>query len=211
MTTDVLTPSSGPIGMGAAPSIAAVLLAHPHALLREGLAMALAVHGPVHRSAWGRTPPAVAASGTGLVVTDRAGAMDADAVRALAAPVLVVDFGMCGREVRRLLDAGVRGCVHADCDLQELAHAVEVLLAGGQHLCRRCAAALADDVMLVGFTPREEEVLALICQGLDNKRIAQRLGLALSTVKTHVRALLTKTGANNRTNIATSILRRGAS
>ncbi|WP_223909098.1 response regulator transcription factor [Actinomyces capricornis] len=48
------------------------------------------------------------------------------------------------------------------------------------------------------LTRREEAVLALVCQGLANAGIAQRLYLAESTVKTHVKAILGKTGCTNR-------------
>ena len=63
-------------------------------------------------------------------------------------------------------------------------------LHGARHLCPLSAAALAEEVVRAEFTPREAQVLGLLCDGLDNKTIAQRLGLALSTVKTHVQALL---------------------
>lgn len=48
------------------------------------------------------------------------------------------------------------------------------------------------------LTPREEAVLALVCQGQPNAGIAQRLHLAESTIKTHVKAILGKTGCANR-------------
>lgn len=47
-------------------------------------------------------------------------------------------------------------------------------------------------------TLREREVLALVCEGLPNAEIGERLHLAESTVKTHVKALLAKTGRRNR-------------
>lgn len=48
------------------------------------------------------------------------------------------------------------------------------------------------------LTRREEAVLALVCQGLANAEIARRLYLAESTIKTHVKAVLGKTGCANR-------------
>lgn len=48
------------------------------------------------------------------------------------------------------------------------------------------------------LTQREEAVLALVCRGLSNAEIAQRLYLAESTIKTHVKAILGKTGCANR-------------
>ena len=48
------------------------------------------------------------------------------------------------------------------------------------------------------FTPREQEILNLVCQGLSNDEIARRLVVATTTVKTHVKSLLTKTGSRSR-------------
>ncbi|TYL49864.1 response regulator transcription factor [Nocardioides sp. BGMRC 2183] len=49
-----------------------------------------------------------------------------------------------------------------------------------------------------GLSPREAEVLALICQGLSNQDIGQRAFIGVNTVKTYVRTLYQKIGATNR-------------
>ncbi|SEQ93150.1 two component transcriptional regulator, LuxR family [Lentzea xinjiangensis] len=55
---------------------------------------------------------------------------------------------------------------------------------------------------LRGLTPRELDVLALLAEGLGNRDIAERLHVGVTTVKTHVAALMTKTGADNRVRLA---------
>jgi DNA-binding NarL/FixJ family response regulator len=60
-----------------------------------------------------------------------------------------------------------------------------------------------------GLTPREREVLALLCHGLSNKRIARELGLAEKTVKTHVGHIFGKLGVTDRTQAALIALREG--
>ena len=58
-------------------------------------------------------------------------------------------------------------------------------------------------------TLREREVLALVCEGLPNAQIGERLHLAESTVKTHVKALLAKTGRRNRVELIVHAFRHG--
>jgi DNA-binding NarL/FixJ family response regulator len=69
---------------------------------------------------------------------------------------------------------------------------------------------LADDELAdEPLTMRELEVLALLAQGLPNKRIAQRLGISDQTVKFHVAAISGKLNALNRTDAVRRGLRRG--
>lgn len=55
---------------------------------------------------------------------------------------------------------------------------------------------------VAGLTEREREVLGLLGQGLSNPEIAARLHLGVTTVKTHVANLMTKTGSANRVQLA---------
>lgn len=59
------------------------------------------------------------------------------------------------------------------------------------------------------FTPREREILGLVCEGLSNDEIARRLFVATTTVKTHVKSLLTKTGSRSRVELVIWAARRG--
>jgi two-component system, NarL family, nitrate/nitrite response regulator NarL len=60
-----------------------------------------------------------------------------------------------------------------------------------------------------GLTPREVEVLALLGEGLANKTIAQRLGIAERTAKFHVESILGKLGAESRSEAIVLAARRG--
>jgi DNA-binding NarL/FixJ family response regulator len=59
------------------------------------------------------------------------------------------------------------------------------------------------------LTPREQQVLELLAEGLPNKAIAARLGISDQTVKFHVASIAAKLGATNRTDAVRLALRRG--
>ena len=59
------------------------------------------------------------------------------------------------------------------------------------------------------LTPREQQVLELLAEGLPNKAIAARLGISDQTVKFHVASIASKLGATNRTEAVRIALRRG--
>ncbi len=59
------------------------------------------------------------------------------------------------------------------------------------------------------LTPREQQVLLLVCRGCTNKEIARSLRVSIHTVHVHVGAILLKTGAGNRTEAAVLAVERG--
>lgn len=67
--------------------------------------------------------------------------------------------------------------------------------------------AIAGKANLDKLTAREREVLALVGEGLSNAEIATRLHVGITTVKTHVGSLMTKTGTSNRVRLAVVSLR----
>ncbi|MEV0246337.1 response regulator transcription factor [Nocardia sp. NPDC050712] len=74
---------------------------------------------------------------------------------------------------------------------------------------RALAAAPKAEAVAVALTPREQQVLALVGEGLGNQEIADRLHLGVTTVKTHVGNLMDKTGCDNRVRLAVYAHRRG--
>ena len=81
--------------------------------------------------------------------------------------------------------------------------------AGGRRSPPGVAARLAEHLGEEELTDRESEVLRLIRDGYRNKQIAERLGIAETTVNFHVKNLMGKLGANDRTHAVTLALRRG--
>jgi DNA-binding NarL/FixJ family response regulator len=129
--------------------------------------------------------------------------------------VMLTTFGDDQNVVRALHD-GATGFLLKDEGPQELISAVRAAAAGDAVLSpgvtgtviRRMltgaalAAPSASDPRLTSLTDREREVLAMLGQGLSNSDIARQLGIGVGTVKTHVGAILDKTGTSSRVQAA---------
>jgi DNA-binding NarL/FixJ family response regulator len=108
------------------------------------------------------------------------------------------------------LAAGAQGFLGKDAPPEQLLDAIRRTAAGetpfSPHLLSRivrtATAAHRDIPRLDGLTSRERDVLELLGNGLSNAEIGERLHVAVSTVKTHVAGLMTKTGATNRVKLA---------
>jgi DNA-binding NarL/FixJ family response regulator len=99
--------------------------------------------------------------------------------------------------------AGARGCLSKAQTPAEIGAALHVVAAGGQAFCLARDTLQTEGVADFGAlpTPRQQEVLGLVSQGLPNKRIARVLGISERTVKLHITALLSLMGAGNRTQL----------
>lgn len=104
------------------------------------------------------------------------------------------------------LDAGAVGYLLKDVEPDALASAIRTAAAGEAGAARRAAIALLRDRPGASegpvLTPREREVLACIGEGLPNKLIARRLGIAEKTVKSHVTRIFSALGVTDRTQAA---------
>lgn len=188
-----------------------VRIAHDHALLAAGIRAALAPHVRVAVGAADADARPPSPDGSRVLVVDLAQALALrgdDAAAGRSGPVLVVESGLTARKVKALLPTGA-SCVSADASPHELVLAVHALGAGEAYFCPVARGLLADAIAHPELTPREQSVLALLSDGLDNKSIARRMGIALGTVKCHVKAILAKTGARTRTGVAAQAIRQG--
>ncbi len=98
--------------------------------------------------------------------------------------------------------AGAKGYLLKGAPRAELFNAIRVVYSGGSLLQPVIASKLLNRLtqpVPESLTAREQEVLALIAQGLPNKEIAERLVITERTVKFHVSAIMGKLGATNRT------------
>lgn len=109
----------------------------------------------------------------------------------------------------RALEAGVRGVVLKDMPHRELLQTIRQVHAGRKVIPRQVAAKLAEHVGDEMLTAREVQVLRLVSQGNRNKQVAAQLGIADETVRMHMKSVLGKLGANDRTHAVTIALTRG--
>lgn len=126
------------------------------------------------------------------------------------APATMVVTDQCaGWQVRRAVEAGVRGYLLQDCSAAELVDAVRCIATGHRFLSPVVAEQLLDALNYEVPTVRQLQVLQLISQGLSNKAISSRLGIGERTVKMHVKAVLSRLGARTRTAAMAEAMRRG--
>jgi two-component system NarL family response regulator len=112
-------------------------------------------------------------------------------------------------DIRRALAAGVLAYLTKDVLHDELLKAIRAVYAGQTYLPAAVAAALAAQLPRPDLSAREVQVLGLIVRGLANKQIAYTLNIAEHTVKNHVKNILSKLGAQDRTQAATAAIQRG--
>jgi DNA-binding NarL/FixJ family response regulator len=125
------------------------------------------------------------------------------------ARIIVVTTHPGDVQISRALKAGARGYLLKGMLRKELLETIRVVHAGQKRLSSEVAAEIAEHVAENTLTPREIDVLRLIAAGNANKEVAARLSLTEVTVKSHVKNILAKLGANDRTHAVTIALKRG--
>lgn len=101
-----------------------------------------------------------------------------------------------------VLRAGFRGYLGPSANRTEFKEAVAAVSRGELWAPRHVVARALDPAVRIWVTPREQQVLALLGQGLSNKDIARKLGIKEKTVKAHVSKLLAKYEVDNRVGLA---------
>jgi DNA-binding NarL/FixJ family response regulator len=109
----------------------------------------------------------------------------------------------------RALKAGASGYLLKSMIRSDLLEAIRSVYAGHRHIPREIAAELAAHVTDDALSPRELEVLKQVAAGNSNRRVATQLDVSEDTVKAHMKNILSKLGANDRTHAVTIALKRG--
>lgn len=112
-------------------------------------------------------------------------------------------------EIHRALRAGASGYVLKSMPQDSLLAVIRSVHSGRRHVPAEVAAVLAQHLGDEELTRRELEVLQLIRDGLKNKQVADRLSISENTVNFHIKNIVAKLGANDRTHAVTIAVRRG--
>jgi NarL family two-component system response regulator LiaR len=205
-----------------------VVLVEDHALTRIGLRYALEATGDIHVVAEAddgisaqeiilRERPTAAIVDIGLPGQD--GVALTRAIKAVSPQthILILTMNELDKEVLAALSAGADGYCVKSSDASTIVEALRIVASGGAYFDPRVAHVVLrqlgapntkarDDSPL---TPREVEILRLAADGAGNGDIALRLHISLGTVKGHIRDILEKLSATDRTQAAVNALRRG--
>jgi DNA-binding NarL/FixJ family response regulator len=126
-----------------------------------------------------------------------------------AARIIMLSSSDSDGEIQRALRSGASGYVLKSMPQDKLLAVIRLVHAGQKHVPAEVAARLAEHLGEAGPTPRELEVLRLIRDGYKNKQIADQLSISENTVNFHVKNLVEKLGAKDRTHAVTIAVRRG--
>jgi DNA-binding NarL/FixJ family response regulator len=109
----------------------------------------------------------------------------------------------------RALKAGAAGYLLKNMMRKELLETIRTVHAGRRRIPPEIAAELADHVTEDALSDREVDVLRRVATGNSNKIIASLLNVSEATVKGHMKSILSKLGANDRTHAVTIAMKRG--
>lgn len=203
-----------------------VVVVEDHALTRVGLRTALeascevvgeAVDGPDGLTTILRERPDVAVIDIGLPGFDGFELTQRTRAALPATRIVIVTMIDLENEVLAALAAGADAYCLKSSDPQLIVDAVRIAADGGAYfdpkiaraVLAHFAPALKNEAADSPLTPREREVLRLIADGRGNSEIAEQLFIGLGTVKGHIRDILTKLSASDRTHAAVIALRKG--
>jgi DNA-binding NarL/FixJ family response regulator len=112
-------------------------------------------------------------------------------------------------EVQRALEAGARGHFLKNLPPDELIKAIRDVHAGKKRIRRELAARMAEHMGEDHVSAREIQVLECVAAGRHNREIGERLFISEETVKVHLKRIMSKLGARDRTHAVTIANRRG--
>jgi DNA-binding NarL/FixJ family response regulator len=125
------------------------------------------------------------------------------------ARIIVLTTYLGDVQVLRALKAGARGYLLKNSLYKELLETIRAVHAGKKSLSPEASFELAEHATDEALTPGEIRVLRLIAAGHANKEIAAKLSTSEGTIKAHIRNIMSKLGAKDRTHAAMIAVKRG--
>ncbi len=203
-----------------------VVLVEDHNLVREGLRTVLNQHDDIEvvgeAASVAGAVQTVLETAPDLVLLDlRLGEEHGTDVarelraRGSGATILVLSVHDSSRSLRDALAAGADGYLLKSVSGQALAAGIRKAVAGDTVIGQEFVSKLLEDAARGGdttrgeTTPREQQVLELIAEGLSNREIAAQLGISTRTAQKHVENLFKKFGVHDRTELVTHAFRSG--
>ena len=197
-----------------------VLFADDHPIVREGLAALIgaqadmevageAANGAEAIELFRRLRPDVTLMD--LHLPDMSGAQATAIIRGESpeARIIILTVHAGDGEVRQALDAGASGYILKEALRKDLLESIREVRAGRLRLSPEVARRLEEHAGSPEMTPRERDILAELAHGATDQQIAQNLGISEQTVKSHIKGILGKLGAQNRTQALAMAARRG--
>ncbi|MDX2020526.1 MAG: response regulator transcription factor [Deltaproteobacteria bacterium] len=125
------------------------------------------------------------------------------------AKILILTSLYSGEDVHKAVTSGARGYLRKDVPGDVLLAGITRVAEGGKFFPPDVAEKMADRSVQSPLTPREDQVLQLLCKGLSNREIALALELKEGTVRIYISNLLVKLDARRRTEAVSEAIKRG--
>ena len=124
------------------------------------------------------------------------------------AKILILTTYGTADAIGHTLDAGAKGAMIKNAELDELVAAIRKVASGERFVDSEISQMLSEDPPIPELSPRQRQILQSIIRGLSNEEIAKMLGIGLSVEKEHVRATFAKIGAANRAEAVAIAIRK---
>ena len=197
-----------------------VLIVDDHPLLREGITMVIgaevdmvlvgsAATGQQAIDLYTTTNPNLVLMDLRLPDMSGIDAMTAIREKSPQAKVVILTTFEGDAEVSRALTAGASGYLLKSMPRKQIVDSIRQVHAGKRRIASAVAANLVEHLGQESLSQREITILKRVAEGDRNKEIAARLSLSEETVKSHVKNILEKLGASDRTQAVSIAVRRG--
>ena len=197
-----------------------IMIVEDHPVFREGLNLIIAAQPDMETVAQVSTAedalPEYRRVRPDLILMDQRlpGASGTDALVSIRsefpeARIMMLTTSSGDMEIQRALRAGAAAYVLKSTPKNELMKIIRTVSTGRKHIPSDVASTVAEYMGQEDLTTRELEVLERIREGNKNKQIAYQLGISETTVNFHIKNIVDKLQANDRTHAVTIALRRG--